>query len=87
MLVSGLGLQGCSTLDGLIGNPDDEKTVEQPIFGPKQYAQALFDACFVLIDGPDAPDISVTELDKEIILQMNNVTTSGYIPRKIVKKT
>ncbi len=46
--------------------------------------QALFDACFVLIDGPDAPDIAVTELDKEIILQMNNVTTSnnfneGYV--------
>ena len=29
MLVSGLGLQGCSTLNGLIEKPDDEKTVEE----------------------------------------------------------
>jgi len=29
MLISGLGLQGCSTLNGLIEKPDDEKTVEE----------------------------------------------------------
>ncbi|MEA1990141.1 MAG: outer membrane protein assembly factor BamD [Pseudomonadota bacterium] len=29
MLVSGLGLQGCSTLNSLIEKPDDEKTVEE----------------------------------------------------------
>lgn len=29
MLVSGLTLQGCSTLSGLIEKPDDEKTVEE----------------------------------------------------------
>ncbi|WP_038126297.1 outer membrane protein assembly factor BamD [Thiomicrorhabdus sp. Milos-T2] len=29
MLVSGLALQGCSTLNGLIEKPDDEKTVEE----------------------------------------------------------
>jgi hypothetical protein len=31
-------------------------------------AQALFDNCFKLIDGPDAPDLGIRELDKEIIL-------------------
>ena len=33
-----------------------------------QKAQALFDADFDLIDGPDAPDMSIRELDREIIL-------------------
>ncbi|MCB9233809.1 MAG: T9SS type A sorting domain-containing protein [Bacteroidia bacterium] len=31
-------------------------------------AQALFDACFQLLDGPDAPELTVTELDKELLL-------------------
>lgn len=33
-------------------------------------AQALFDACFRLTDGPPAPDIVITELDKELILSL-----------------
>jgi hypothetical protein len=35
-------------------------------------AQALFDNCFRILDGPDAPDIAVQELDKEIILYISN---------------
>ncbi len=35
-------------------------------------AQALFDNCFELISGPDAPDVSVRELDREIILMLSN---------------
>ena len=35
-------------------------------------AQALFDNCFELISGPDAPDVRVTELSNEIILQWSN---------------
>ena len=35
-------------------------------------AQALFDNCFDFIDGPDAPDMSIIELDKELILVLSN---------------
>ncbi len=35
-------------------------------------AQALFENCFRLLDGPDAPDITFQELDKEIILYIRN---------------
>lgn len=36
-------------------------------------AQELFNNCFDIKDGPDAPDVTVQELDREIILQF-----SGY---------
>lgn len=35
-------------------------------------AQALFENCFRLLDGPDAPDVTFQELDKEIILYIRN---------------
>lgn len=35
-------------------------------------AQNLFDACFTITDGPDAPDMDVVELDREIIMTLNN---------------
>lgn len=35
-------------------------------------AQALFDNCFELVDGPDAPDIDIIELDEELILVLTN---------------
>ena len=35
-------------------------------------AQALFDNCFDFIDGPDAPDVSIIELDQELILVLSN---------------
>ncbi len=35
-------------------------------------AQNLFDACFKITDGPDAPDMDIVELDREIILTLNN---------------
>jgi hypothetical protein len=31
-------------------------------------AQALFDNCFDITDGPDAPDITAVELDRELII-------------------
>lgn len=42
-------------------------------------AQALFDSDFDLIDGPDAPDITIREFDKEIVLQLSNSETSNNI--------
>ncbi|MFN8864548.1 MAG: hypothetical protein ACK5W1_09560 [Flavobacteriales bacterium] len=35
-------------------------------------AQALFDNCFELVSGPDAPQVKVRELDREIILFLSN---------------
>ncbi len=35
-------------------------------------AQSLFDECFDIIDGPDAPTVCAVELDREIILVLNN---------------
>ncbi|MEI6852506.1 MAG: T9SS C-terminal target domain-containing protein [Bacteroidota bacterium] len=34
--------------------------------------QALFDNCFKVLDGPDAPDLAVQELDRELILYVSN---------------
>jgi len=35
-------------------------------------AQALFDNCFRILDGPDAPDLSFQELDNELIMYITN---------------
>lgn len=35
-------------------------------------AQALFDNCFQLLDGPDAPQLTMQELDRELILYIHN---------------
>ena len=36
-------------------------------------AQKLFDNCFVMIDGPDSPELKITELDGELIFQIFNL--------------
>ncbi len=40
-------------------------------------AQALFDNCFKILDGPDAPDIRIVELDRELILFLENPVGSN----------
>ncbi len=40
-------------------------------------AQALFDNCFAIINGPDAPFVDVVELDREIILNFINSDTKN----------
>jgi hypothetical protein len=44
-------------------------------------AQALFDNCFELVSGPDAPQVEVRELDREIILFLSNddALSSNYL--------
>lgn len=37
-------------------------------------AQALFENCFRLLNGPDAPDLSAQELDQEVILYIRNTS-------------
>lgn len=44
-----------------------------------QKAQALFDANFQLIGGPDAPDLSIRELDQQVVLSITNGPTSNNI--------
>ena len=39
-----------------------------------ELAQALFDNCFKIQDGPDAPDVNIVELDRELILILSNDT-------------
>ena len=46
--------------------------------------QALFDNCFKVIDGPSAPDLTIRELDQELIIYLSNSAISnnykeGYI--------
>jgi hypothetical protein len=42
------------------------------LLGADDKAQALFENCFRLLDGPDAPDLTFQELDKEILLYIRN---------------
>jgi hypothetical protein len=38
-------------------------------------AQALFNSCFDLVDGPDAPDVEVQELDQQLVLSLGNTNS------------
>ncbi len=40
-------------------------------------AQALFDNCFKIAEGPDAPDISFQEMDQELLLYLTNKKVSN----------
>lgn len=40
-------------------------------------AQALFDSGFKVLDGPDAPNVTIRELDKELILSIWNPASSN----------
>ncbi len=43
-------------------------------------AQKLFEACFQLIDGPDAPEITVVEMDNKFIIQIwNRPSSNNYL--------
>lgn len=39
--------------------------------------QALFDNCFKVLDGPDAPDLTIQELDRQLIVYLSNGKTSN----------
>ena len=43
-----------------------------PLLSADDIAQALFDNCFDITDGPDAPDVDFVELDEEIIMILTN---------------
>lgn len=48
-------------------------------------AQSLFDNCFQIFEGPDAPDLDITELDQELILTLTNPITSNNFQEKYSK--
>lgn len=43
-----------------------------PLLSADDIAQALFDNCFDITDGPDAPDVDFVELDEEVIMILTN---------------
>jgi hypothetical protein len=49
----------------------------KPLVQADVLAQNLFDNCFKITDGPDAPTIDIVELDQELILNMYNDPTSN----------
>jgi hypothetical protein len=49
-------------------------------------AQNLFDACFAIQNGPDAPDISFIELDQEIIAVLSNNPLTSNNPDEAQKE-
>lgn len=51
-----------------------------------QIAQALFDSNFDIINGPDAPDLNIRELDKELIFTISNSSTSNNINESYSEK-
>ncbi len=40
-------------------------------------AQGLFDSCFDILDGPDAPEVGLIELNKEIVMVLTNDAISN----------
>ncbi len=42
-------------------------------------AQALFDNCFRILDGPDAPNVEIQELDRELVLYLTNPSSSNNV--------
>jgi hypothetical protein len=47
-------------------------------------AQQLFDNCFQVLDGPNAPNVEIVELDRELILNFVdpfNISTIGYVQK------
>ena len=49
-------------------------------------AQALFDNNFNILNGPDAPDVTVRELNKELIFSLSNGGTSNNINESYSEK-
>jgi hypothetical protein len=49
-------------------------------------AQALFDNCFKIFDGPDAPDVNFVELDKEIVAVFSNAPESNNANEQYFEK-
>lgn len=49
-------------------------------------AQALFDNCFRILNGPDAPNVDVQEMDRHLILYLSNPVGSNNYEENYVEK-
>jgi hypothetical protein len=49
-------------------------------------AQALFDNCFKILDAPDAPDLTIQELDRGLVLYLSNPSNSNNVGELYVEK-
>ncbi len=49
-------------------------------------AQALFDNCFKIFDGPDAPDVTWVELENEIVAVLSNASESNNYKEQYKEK-
>jgi len=58
-------------------NYDGSPDIEIELGVADDLAQNLFDNCFDIIDGPDAPTLAIRELKNEIIINLLNVTGSN----------
>ncbi len=47
------------------------------VLSADQKAQSLFENCFRVLNGPDAPDLNAQELDRELIFYLTNRATSN----------
>ena len=47
--------------------------------------QALFDNCFKVIDGPNAPDLTIRELDQQLIIYLSNAPLSNNYKEKYIE--
>ena len=48
--------------------------------------QALFDNCFQILNGPEAPEVDIIELDKELILTISNLQNSNNYNETYVER-
>ncbi|MBP7462760.1 MAG: hypothetical protein KA793_00410 [Bacteroidales bacterium] len=49
-------------------------------------AQVLFENCFRVLDGPDAPDLKIIEMDKQLIFHISNKTSSNNYLEQYAEK-
>jgi len=49
-------------------------------------AQNLFDNCFKVLDGPDSPDLTIQEIDKELLVYITNKPSSNNYLEKYKEK-
>ena len=56
------------------------------MFAADDIAQGLFDNCFQIFEGPDAPDVKIRELDRELILYLDNPPSSNNAGETYAKK-
>ncbi|MFZ1423054.1 MAG: hypothetical protein WAS55_04480 [Saprospiraceae bacterium] len=64
---------------GAVFVPDQNYPCPDPseLFAADKLSQDLFDNCFKILDCPDAPDVDIIELDRELVLVLTNDLTSN----------